>query len=183
MSDPNLRDDETAAGTSEVDSTSEGESSTSPSSDRSRARSRRRPARSSGLTAAQARKAVRVVANLRDADEQTVDVAAAISGAAGVDRDELAVAVLTGKVKTTRALSDLSKIADADLMEAAVVAGMLPKPRLKDTWELLRATGSALPIDLPDADVKAAIAVARAVHDRDVDQVEALERAAGLLAE
>lgn len=149
--------------------------------ERRRGRSRRRSSRPGGITPAQARKAVRVVATMRDADDRTIDVASAIIGSAGSGRDDLAVAVLTGKAQSTRALGDLSEIADADPTEAAVIAGMLPKSRLKSAWELLRVTGSDLPVELPDADVKAAIAVARAVHDRDDGQVETLERAAELL--
>lgn len=157
--------------------------STEQSEGRSKTRSRRTSRRGGSFTPAQARKAVQAVARMHAADEQILAVAATLAGTPTGDPEELAIAVLTGKVRSSQAIKDVTEIAAADEVEAAVLAGILPKARLRGAWDLVRSTGAGLPAELPDADVKAAIALSKAIHGRTDEQVAVLQRAAELLAD
>lgn len=141
---------------------------------------RSRGGRRGAFTPAQARKALDTIRGLDTADERTVDVALAMTGTDG-DRDDLALAILTGKVSTTKSLDDLQEIGDADEIEAAVTAGMMGRDRMSDVWRLLDCAGVDVPGEMPDADTKLAIRLASLITGLDDSDRDVLSAASELL--
>lgn len=117
------------------------------------------------LSKIQAARALNVIDSVRGAGDDVIAVAAAISGLEP-DPDAIAIAVLTGKVESSSAVTDLADIQAADPDEAGVIAAMLGRPRLKALWTLLHAVGAVEAVEAPTSDVKAALAVARAIRER-----------------
>lgn len=142
-------------------SASEGE----PRRRTSRRRSGTAPRARGPLSKIQATRALHIIDSVRSASDDVIAVAAAISGIEP-DPDAIAVAVLTGKVEASSAVTDLADIQAADPDEAGVITAMLGRGRLKALWTLLHAVGAVDAVEAPSSDVKAALAAARAIRAR-----------------
>ena len=77
---------------------------------------------------------------------------------------DLTVAILTANARDIQVAADTLTIIDADVVEAAVEAAALGRPRVKAVWQLLQRAG-ILAGDMPASDVKAAVALVRGLRD------------------
>jgi hypothetical protein len=77
---------------------------------------------------------------------------------------DLTIAVMTSSAKDTEITSDTVAIMDADLVEAAVEAAALGRPRVKGVWAFLTQLG-VLHQEMPASDAKAAVALVRAMRE------------------
>ena len=80
------------------------------------------------------------------------------------DVTELTVAVLTATPKDLLVLTDAASVANADPVEAGIVAAALGRGRLRHVWKLFASIGTVSG-DLPASDAKAAIALVHALVD------------------
>ncbi|MCL6423674.1 hypothetical protein Bequi_09790 [Brachybacterium sp. JHP9] len=169
------------------DETEEGDEDASDESSPSAGkRTKRTSARTGGaLTLGQARRALRTVETLRTAPDKAIGLAVALSGTrVGVEdspRERLATQILTGRAQAGTALRDVREIAEADAMEAGVVAGLMGRQRLRPVWDLLHLAGCDIPAEPPAADSKLAITVAREAHSLTEDTTELIEDAVRIL--
>lgn len=94
-----------------------------------------------------------------------------VFGVNGTDVAELTVAVLSATQKDLRVLADATAVLEADPVEAGVVAAAFGRSRLRHVWKLFAYAG-VVSGDLPASDAKAAIALARALHNPDAPGVQ-----------
>lgn len=187
MSDPTIQTDSEDWGIDDSPAVPEDTATGTASEENPKPKRSRRPAgrrstrRSGSFTPAQARKAVEVARRLFDASDDEFDVAVTLAGISG-DRDDLAVAILTGKAASSDALTDLREIDDAEELEAAVVAGIMGRPRMTAVWELLKASGVDVPAEAPEADTKLALRLAAAVRGLSDQERAVLSSATDLLS-
>ena len=88
---------------------------------------------------------------------------------------ELTVAVFNSSRSSWTVVADLNSVADADPVEAGVIAATLGRPRMKAVWGLLAELGAAQ-AGMPAIDVKAAVGIAKAAAallSTDRERVEA----------
>lgn len=107
-------------------------------------------------------------AEVAAADRSTLDVASHLLGCEN-ELTDLTASIMTADRSSTQVLTDLDKIANADMFEAAVIAGELGTNRMKRIWALLASMGLAPGSDLPASSAKASITVAKTVHGLDMD--------------
>lgn len=84
---------------------------------------------------------------------------------------DLTAAIMTSGRSTLQPFQDLTKIAEADPFEAAIVAGALDATRRKRVWGLLEALGLVPDSDLPASSAKAGVNIARTVHQQNLDDI------------
>lgn len=113
------------------------------------------------------RKAFARSAEFEATDPQLVRIASIVLGA-GHSVQDLVVSALTATKSDLQVLADAVAIMDADPVEAGVVAATLDS-RLRQVWRIFAELG-VVSADVPASDVKAAIALAKAVHS--IDQTE-----------
>ncbi|GAB2733812.1 hypothetical protein [Nocardioides pakistanensis] len=113
--------------------------------------------------------------------EETITGLAAHLLGCGTGLADLTTAIMSAPRSATAPISDLTTIAEADPMEAGVIAAEMGRDRIKAVWNLLAALGAGSSGAMPSANVKAAIAVAKAVFALDEDKKADLESVRALL--
>lgn len=107
----------------------------------------------------------RTAAKFADLLTVAEDERALLAGVLGVSPSvqDLTVAIINGGARDAQPAMDTLAVIEADEFSAAVEAAALGRPRLKAVWQLAHRAG-LVPADMPAADAKAAITVARALH-------------------
>ncbi|MDQ2740465.1 MAG: hypothetical protein M3Y35_18020 [Actinomycetota bacterium] len=95
------------------------------------------------------------------------------------DQVDLTVAVMSAGRAAFRPVSDLAAIAEADAMEAGLMAAALGRPRMKAAWSVLEGIG-AVSGGMPSADMKAAIALAKGAKGMSAKDNATIEAAVAL---
>ncbi|WP_375000085.1 hypothetical protein [Aeromicrobium sp. CTD01-1L150] len=109
----------------------------------------------------------RVSAKTIDVDQAPSDVTRTAAYLLGVDDDPVSIttALMSAGRSAQTPVNDLRAIADADPMEAGVIAATMDRPRLKAVWGLLGVLGIASSSTLNESDTKAALRVVRGVSE------------------
>lgn len=136
---------------------------------------------SRGISRAQIRRIAAKAEDIIDADSRIVDIAAHLVGAPSTGVADLTTAIMSASRSASQPISDLNAIAEADPMEAGILATALGRPRLKAVWALLAALNAGPKGNMPTADTKAALAAAKAVFALDDIAKAELETVAALL--
>lgn len=131
-----------------------------------------RMSRAAALTAHKAviRKTANKAQEILDADPADVALLRAVLGVAEGIAD-LTTAVMTASKADVQVIADAISIMDADPYEAGVVAATLDS-RLRTVWRFFAELG-VVASEMPASEVKAAIALARSVHESDQDIIRA----------
>lgn len=133
------------------------------------------------MSRAQIRRVAAKAQEVAEADDVTRRAAANLVGS-GPGISELTTAIMAADRGSAQAISDLTQIAEMDdPMEAGVHATALERPRLRAVWSLLAALGAGPVGNIPNADVKAALTVAKSAQNLDDEVTAQLESVVELM--
>ena len=139
-------------------------------------------AQRTGISRAQAR---RIAAKAISLDQASVDERALAARMLGLSADadpaHMAAVIFTSPAHTPIEVADARAIAEADPMEAGILAGSLERSRMRAVWTLLNALGvPGTSKALPNSDAKAALSLAKKILSLEADVWESIDNALAL---